>query len=245
MTLLLLAGSGQARVIAEALDQLSTIASLAGATRTPRQLSVPTRHGGFGGEEGFLRFLKDNKITAVLDATHPFANHISHRTARLCKSRGLPFCQYLRPKWSPETGDIWHDIEDETEVAALATKGDTIFLATGRQTLYRYENLSHCRLICRQIDPPESDFPFPNGAFLVGRPPFSIDDEIALFRRLNVDWLVVKNAGGEAPRSKLNAARVLGLPVIMIKRPQQPDCMRVTTVQDAIKWARCQEIHAT
>ena len=44
-------------------------------------------------------------------------------------------------------------------------------------------------------------------------------DEEALFRRLNVDVLVVKNAGGAASRTKLDAARALGLKVLMIARP--------------------------
>jgi len=240
MTLLLLAGSGQARVIAKALSNRNIIASLAGATRAPRDLGVPTRIGGFGGAAGFEAFLEAEKISAVLDATHPFANRISLRTARICGARNIPYCQYLRPEWKPQDGDIWHLVQDETQVADLVTSGDTIFMATGRQTLHRYENLKDCHLICRQIDETDAPFPFPNGRFLIGRPPFSVKDEIALFRRLKIDWLVVKNAGGDAPRSKLEAARSLGIPVVMINRPEQPNALRVDTVEAAIEWAKNQ-----
>lgn len=240
MTLLLLAGSGQARVIAKALSNRNIIASLAGATRAPRDLGVPTRIGGFGGAAGFEAFLEAEKISAVLDATHPFANRISLRTARICGARNIPCCQYLRPEWKPQDGDIWHLVQDETQVADLVTSGDTIFMATGRQTLHRYENLKDCHLICRQIDETDAPFPFPNGRFLIGRPPFSVKDEIALFRRLKIDWLVVKNAGGDAPRSKLEAARSLGIPVVMINRPEQPNALRVDTVEAAIEWAKNQ-----
>lgn len=240
MTLLLLAGSGQARVIAAALTGQKAIASLAGVTRAPRPLGLPTRIGGFGGDAGFEAYLEAENITAVLDATHPFASRISQRTARICATRDIPYCQYLRPEWEPQTGDIWHLVEDESQVAALVTDGDTIFMATGRQTLHRYENLQHCTLICRQIDESETLFPFPNGRFLIGRPPFSIEDEEALFAKLGVDWLVVKNAGGDAPRSKLEAARHLGIPVVMIKRPQQPNALQVDTVAAAIEWAKKQ-----
>jgi precorrin-6A/cobalt-precorrin-6A reductase len=137
-------------------------------------------------------------------------------------------------------GDVWHLVEDETQVAGLVKAGDTIFMATGRQTLHRYENLKECTLICRQIDESNTPFPFPNGRFLIGRPPFSVADEEALFTKLAIDWLVVKNAGGDAPRSKLEAARGLGIPVVMINRPQQPDAHQADTVAAAIAWAKSQ-----
>ena len=116
--------------------------------------------------------------------------------------------------------------------------GSTVFLATGKPTSVGFANLAACRLICRQIDHADEAFPFPNGEYLIGRPPFSIADEIALFRRLAIDWVVIKNAGGEASRSKLIAARELGLRVAMIKRPEMPDAPRVHTVDAALDWVR-------
>ena len=113
-----------------------------------------------------------------------------------------------------------------------------MFLATGRQTLDQFANLEGRHLICRQIDPPDSPFPFPSGEYRIGRPPFSVADEVALFRELGVDWLVVKNAGGIASRSKLDAARQLELPVAMIRRPAQPDVPKLETVDEAIAWVR-------
>jgi precorrin-6A/cobalt-precorrin-6A reductase len=240
MTLLLLSGTGEAIAIAQALRDgpLPVIASLAGATRLPREMAVPTRAGGFGGDEGFRAYLREAGITAVLDATHPFAARISLRSARICHEENLPYCQLLRPEWQQQEGDRWTMIESEEAAAEHIAPSATVFLATGRQTLDRFENLSVCRLICRQIDPPDREFPFANGEFLVGRPPFSVEEEVGLFRKLKIDWLVVKNAGGEAPRSKLVAARQLGLRVAMINRPKQPQGLKVTSVQAALDWVR-------
>lgn len=238
MTLLLLAGTGEAQQIARALaDQhVDCIASLAGATRAPRATGLPTRVGGFGGESGFKAYLTKAGITAVLDVTHPFAYRISLRTARICEEFGLPYCQLLRPEWRPEDGDRWTVLDREESAARHIPAGSNVFLATGRQTLDRFANLAGCRLICRQIDPPDRAFPFPNGEFLVGRPPFSVEEEATLFRKLGVDWLVVKNAGGEAPRSKLVAARQLGIEVAMISRPPQPNGPKVSSVEAALDW---------
>jgi len=238
MTVLLLAGTGEAQRIARGLADraVPAIASLAGATRAPAPTGLPTRIGGFGGDEGFRAYLRGKGITAVLDATHPFAHRVSHRSARICAEEGLPYCQVLRPAWQPEEGDDWVMLAREDEAAGHIAPGSVVFLATGRQTLERFANLSACRLICRQIDPPEGPFPFPNGEFLVGRPPFSVEDEYKLFKRLGVDWLIAKNAGGEVPRTKLVAARQLGIRVAMIERPPQPDAPRVETVAQALDW---------
>ena len=239
MTLLLLAGTAEAKRIARGLSARgrSAVASLAGATRAPHPTGLPTRIGGFGGEAGFRRYVNEAGISAVVDATHPFAQRISLRTARLCDEMGLPYLQILRPAWTPEPGDDWVMLDHEEDAAGHIPQGATVFLATGRQTLPRFANLSRGRrLICRQIDPPDAPFPFPDGDFLIGRPPFSVEDEIDTFTRHKVDWLIVKNAGGETPRSKLIAARRLGIRVIMLNRPPQPDAPRVETVEQALAW---------
>jgi precorrin-6A/cobalt-precorrin-6A reductase len=236
MTLLLLGGTGEARQIAVQLRGTDAVISLAGATRNPDAQPLPTRIGGFGGAAGFQAYLQEARITAVLDATHPFAAQITKRTASICKQAKLPYVQFLRPPWTPEPGDHWMEIKAETDAADHIPEGSTVFLGTGRQTLERFANLAGREVICRQIDPPESPFPFAGGRFLVGRPPFSVEDEAALFRKLGVDYLVVKNAGGAPSRTKLTAARQLGIPVLMIARPQGGDWPVVDTVDAALAW---------
>ncbi len=241
MTLLLLAGTSEARQIAWALADRSPkiIASLAGVTRNPPDLPVPTRTGGFGGESGFRAFLDQYGVTAVIDATHPFAARITDRTARVCSELGLPCLLFRRLPWVPDEGDHWRMIAQEEDAAAHIPKGATVFLATGRQTLHRFANLAGRRVICRQIDPPTAPFPFEGGEFLIGRPPFSVARERETFTALGVDWLVVKNAGGSLARSKLDAARDLGLPVLMLTRPPVPDGITVaSTLEEALTWAR-------
>jgi precorrin-6A/cobalt-precorrin-6A reductase len=128
----------------------------------------------------------------------------------------------------------------EEEAADVIPVGATVFLATGRQTLQRFANLQGRQLICRQIDPPDGPFPFPGGDYLIGRPPFSVEDEVTLFARLGVDWLVVKNAGGAASRTKLDAARQLGIKVAMIARPPQPEGVKLDSVAAALTWVEDQ-----
>ncbi len=241
MKLLLLAGTSDARRLAVKLaqePQIDVIASLAGVTREPTDLPVPMRSGGFGGRAEFATYLQDNKIDAVVDATHPFAVNISKRSFEVAQEMSLPYLQIMRPAWQPQIDDQWTFVKDEAAAAAHVPIGDVVFLATGRQTLHRFENMTGRKLICRQIDKSEGEFPFEGGEYLIGRPPFSVEEEVELFTRYKVDWLVVKNAGGKLSQSKLVAARQLQMPVLMIRRPPLLDCKQVETSQAALDWVR-------
>ncbi len=238
MTILLLAGTGEARAIAAALagQGMPVVASLAGAVRQPLPLNVPTRIGGFGGEAGFLAYLDAARISAVIDATHPFATRITPRTARICAARRLPYLRIERPGWQAGPQDHWTLIDAEYDAAAHIPDGQTVFLATGRQTLGLYAGLAGSTLYCRQIDPAEMPFPYPKGGFIIGRPPFSVQAETDLFQRLGITWLIAKDAGGVENRTKLDAARDLGIKVLLIRRPATAG-PKVETVQAALDWA--------
>lgn len=238
MKILLLAGTGEANRLADALVAAgyAVTASLAGATRMPRLLGCETRIGGFGGAEGFLTWLAEYRPDLVIDATHPFAHRISARSARLCAETNVPYLQLLRPPWQPDVAKNQREVASAAHVRALVPAGARVFLATGRQTLEDFAGFDDCHLICRQIDPPDGPFPFANGVFLVGRPPFSVEDERALFEELKIDWLIVKNAGGQASYSKIEAAADLNIPVLMLARPVQPECEKVACVEEALAW---------
>ncbi len=241
MRLLLLAGSGEARAVAERLavmEGVEGIASLAGVTTRPAELALPTRIGGFGGGAGFDSYLAESRVDAVLDATHPFAARITARTAEICTRKGLPHSILQRRAWEAKSGDRWCHFDREEEVAGFIPEDATVFLATGGQGLDRFANLRGRRVFCRRIDRPSNSFPFEGGEYLIGKPPFSVEDETRLFVRLGVDWLVVKNSGGAASRSKLDAARALGIRVALLRRPPVPDAVVHSTVEDAVAWVR-------
>lgn len=239
---LILGGTGDARKLCDLVAQteIDATVSLSGATRTPAEMPIPTRTGGFGGADGFAQYLREEGIRVVVDATHPFADRISQRSAKMCQERQIPYLQLLRPAWKSQVGDRWTLIDAEEDAARIIGPRATVFLATGRQTLERFTNLQGRRVICRQIDPPSKPFPFEGGEYLIGRPPFSVLDETMLFKQLKVDWLVVKNAGGDASRTKLDAARALKLRVAMINRPEQPDAQSVQTPEKALEWIKQQ-----
>ena len=65
---------------------------------------------------------------------------------------------------------------------------------------------------------------------IVARGPFALDDELELLRSRKIQWLVARNSGGGGARAKIDAARELGLPVIMLQRPDLPERPRPKTL---------------
>ncbi|CUH40899.1 Precorrin-6A reductase [Jannaschia seosinensis] len=207
---LILGGTAPARLVCAEVSGLDVVASLAGVTDAPARLAVPVRIGGFGGEAGFRAAL--GGVSAVLDATHPFAARISARAVRVCGEMGLPYLRLTRPPWPTRAG--WRHHADGEAAAAAIAAGARVFLSTGPGSLPAFEE-RRLDITCRRIDPaPERA----GVRWILGRPPFTLEAETALFATLGITDLVTKNAGGPAP--KLDAAGVLGLRVHVIDRPR-------------------------
>jgi precorrin-6A/cobalt-precorrin-6A reductase len=236
--ILLLGGTHEAGQMAAALAKagLEAVYSYAGRTAAPVAAPLPTRIGGFGGVAGLAAWLRDNGISHVIDATHPFAAQISRNAVAACAETGLPLIALERPAWQPQDGDRWTCVADiALAVAALPAVPATVFLAIGRQNLEAFRARPEHRYVLRLVDPPDA-LPLPGAKVVVDRGPFSEAGDIALMQDHGVQLVVAKNAGGSGASAKLGAARALGLPVIMIDRPAAPDRRAVGMVAEVMDW---------
>jgi precorrin-6A/cobalt-precorrin-6A reductase len=221
---LILGGTSEARDLASRLAAwpgLRVISSLAGRVRDPALPEGEVRIGGFGGAEGLATWLTGQRITAVIDATHPFAETISASATTASHCTGVPLLRVVRPPWQPGDGDTWHDVRSLPEAASmLPSLGSRIFLTTGRQGLGAFAQLTRTWFLIRCVDPPAGLMP-PRCQVILARGPYDAGAERALMSAQLIDVLVTKNSGGALTAGKLTAARDLGLPVIMIRRPDQ------------------------
>lgn len=237
---LILGGTGEAAALAARLAEdprLAVTTSLAGRTRAPAALAGAVRIGGFGGPEGLAAHIARERVAMVVDATHPFAAVISENAAQACKHSGTPRLQLVRPAWQAQPDDDWRvvaTLEEATEL--LPSLGQRIFLTIGRQEVGAFEDLTEHWFLVRMIEPPETPLPLAQHQLLLGRGPFDETAEMALLRTHEIDALVAKNSGGEATYAKIAAARTLGLPVVMIARPEPPAGAQVTRIEDALAW---------
>ena len=243
--LLILGGTGDAAALAKAcahdFPHLRTISSLAGRTHRPALLAGETHIGGFGGAPGLETFLRQNAVHLVVDATHPFAAQMSRHAALACDRLGIARLQFTRPAWNAARGDRWLEVRDmtaaATQVASVFAANDArVFLSTGRQQLAAFEQLRNTWFLIRTVERLDSPVPLTHYEALIGRGPFSVDQERALLEQHRIDVLVSKNSGGDATYAKILAARSLSLPVIMLRRPAPPPGPAVDTLGDAIAW---------
>jgi precorrin-6A/cobalt-precorrin-6A reductase len=235
---LILGGTAEAVELARACavgPEVEVISSLAGRTRAPGLPPGEVRIGGFGGAAGLTRFLAERAIDRVIDATHPFAVQIGAHAELACREAGVPRLRLLRPPWIREAGDHWIEVADLAEAAQrLPELGCRVFLTVGHQELGAFARLDLWFLV-RAIEPPDA-LPLRQGQWLAGRGPFSIEDEFALLRAHAIDVLVTKASGGGATYAKLAAARQLGLPVVMVRRPPPPPGPVVDSVEASLAW---------
>ena len=109
MRVLILGGTTEASALARLLAgdaRFEATLSLAGRTSAPSPQPIATRVGGFGGAEGLARFLSDQQIDALIDATHPYAPRISANAVVACARTGTALASLVRPAWTPEAGVV-------------------------------------------------------------------------------------------------------------------------------------------
>jgi precorrin-6A/cobalt-precorrin-6A reductase len=239
LTVLVLGGTSEARELAAELagrPGLRVISSLAGRVRDPVLPAGEVRIGGFGGAAGLAAWARAEGIDAVVDATHPFAETISAHAAGACAQAGLPLLRLTRPAWDPRDGDDWHGAGSLAEAAKmLPGLGTRVFLTTGRQSLASFAALDRLWFLIRCVDPPAAPMPA-RCEVLLARGPYEREAERALMRRFRIDVLVTKNSGGQLTAGKLDAARELGIPVVMVARPDPGPVASVPAAGDAARW---------
>lgn len=227
---LIIGGSAEARALAMRLQGRASV-MLPAPERAPQGWPVPVAPHLLSEETLAGRI--GNGVRMIVDATHPCDAASSRLIAETAARHHLPVLRLERPPWRATRRDRWTDLAREGEVARLVAPGDRVFLTTGRETLHRFAGLRKATVFVRQLSDHHMPFPLPRGRFVKGNAPFSETGEAALFRRLGIDWLVLRNAGGPGGWPKLAAARRLGLRVAMLRRPVLPMVPTVTHVAAA------------
>jgi precorrin-6A/cobalt-precorrin-6A reductase len=229
---LLLGGTGDALRLARQLGP-EHVYSLAGLGKVPDDLSCGVRVGGFGGSEGMARYIEDERIDLVIDATHPYAAQISANAAKASGAVRVPCWALRRQGWQPQAGDDWRMVDDWAELTvALASFRRPLF-TLGREPLAHLDEIPPQQFwTVRCLDAHEAS---PRARILATRGPFTLEGERTLFSAEAFDVVVSKNSGGSATEAKLEVARERGLPVVMLRRPELPAVDReFTNVSDLL-----------
>lgn len=238
---LILGGTAEARALAQELTDVGVpvVSSLAGRVARPRLPVGEVRIGGFGGPDALARWLTEHAIAKVIDATHPFAERISASAATACATSGTPLLRLERPGWEAGPGDRWHWVGDlpQADTALHELGARRVLLTSGRQGLAAFTGNDSSWFLIRCVDSPAPEDLPPQHEVLLDRGPYTVDGELALIDGHAIDALVTKDSGGPLTAAKLEAARVRGLPVVVVRRPPRGDTPAVASVAEATAWA--------
>lgn len=220
LTLLLLGGTADARQLATSLHEQG-VAVQYSIVGTVRQPDVPCEVicGGFSRYGGLAAYIAEHQISAVLDATHPYARIISATAVDATKQNHIPCVRFLRPGWKQQRGDRWMRCGNWGEILQKLHGYQRPFFTTGQ--------LSQEVLACLKSDQvalvrtaAAHQVPLSANCFWIKAiGPFSLKKESCIMTNHKIDVLVTKNAGGDATIAKLQAARQLDIPVLMLDRP--------------------------
>lgn len=242
MRILILGGTQEGFDLADRLAEVEgveIISSLAGRTREPRTPKGKVRTGGFGGAQGLARYLRAERITHLINATHPFAEQISANAVLAAEALGIPLMRLLRPAWTAQREDRWIGARHAAEAAELCRReGGRIFLTLGSGELAAFAHVHNAHFVVRMVDVPD-ELPLRDHRTIAARGPFSLQDELRLLAEHHIGVVVAKNSGGDATYAKIEAARRMGLPVIMIERPAialDPRSPVVASVAETVHW---------
>jgi precorrin-6A/cobalt-precorrin-6A reductase len=238
--ILILGGTTEARQLTERLanrSDLDVTLSLAGRTASPIPHPVPLRIGGFGGADGLAEYLAAERVDVLIDATHPYADIMSHNAAAAARKAGVALVALHRVPWTPVAGDRWIEVGDtHAAVDTIGANGRNVFVTLGRSGLEVFAGAPQHRYLIRSVDPVVPPLALPHVTYITARGPFGEQGERALMSTHQIDIVISKNSGGDAAYGKIAAARAFGIAVIMIHRPPPPDAPAVQTVDDAIAW---------
>lgn len=239
---LVLAGTTEATELARLLvdDGFEVISSLAGVTGQPLPRAGQVRSGGFGGAAGLVAYLRKEGVDLIVDATHPFAAVMPFNACAAAAETGIPHLRLLREPWRAQPGDRWIEVADLTAAATIVGEiGERVFLAVGRKSLEPFAACGGTWFLVRSIEPVTTILP--NSLAIRDRGPFRFEREMELLDEHAIDTVVAKNAGGQATIAKLEAARSLGITVVMVQRPPGPAGVLIaSSAAAAAEWVRSQ-----
>jgi cobalt-precorrin 5A hydrolase/precorrin-3B C17-methyltransferase len=200
--------------------------------------------------ESWLKLLKEDGargLLGVVDATHPFAAGATAGIKAACDIAGVPLCRFVRPELIPEGAIVAESPENASETAVeLTSEGDVVFLSLGVNMLPRVLPIlrdSGRGVLVRMLPTAESM----TKAVRAGLGPMEIiaswgaggaDFNAALCAERRVKCIISK-ASGEAGgvEAKAEAAGRLGIPLILISRPEESDDMeRAVDIEELLQW---------
>ena len=223
--ILILGGTKEAFSLAKTLvaDGHDVTTSLVGATNNPAPVEGKLRIGGYSkgfisGAIGLAEYLEDECFDQLIDATHPFAKQISENAKIAAEMSGVPLEVISRLPWVRQASDQWIEVISIEDAVSAIPKGAKVFLALGSKYIDVFENRPDVDFLVRMVDEPYLPLRLNKHKLILGKPNREMGQEKSLFLEHEITHVVCRNSGGTGSYAKIEAARTLSIPVILISQ---------------------------
>ncbi|MBS5624742.1 MAG: cobalt-precorrin-5B (C(1))-methyltransferase [Porphyromonadaceae bacterium] len=199
-----------------------------------------TRVAGGMDCDAMTEFCSTHNIRLIIDAAHPFASLLHTTVATVSEQLDLPVIRLERRYPPRDESLVWCDTFDDAIDYLESHEIRDLLALSGVQTitkLQRYWKKHPCHF--RVLDRDDSreiarraGFPAENLLFWQEG-----QDELTLFRQLRPGAILTKESGESGYyEEKITAARQLGIPVIVIRRPSLPDSFYVVNDEHGLRY---------
>ena len=199
-----------------------------------------TRVAGGMDCDAMTEFCSTHNIRLIIDAAHPFASLLHTTVATVSEQLDLPVIRLERRYPPRDESLVWCDTFDDAIDYLESHEIRDLLALSGVQTitkLQRYWKKHPCHF--RVLDRDDSreiarrtGFPAENLLFWQEG-----QDELTLFRQLRPGAILTKESGESGYyEEKITAARQLGIPVIVIRRPSLPDSFYVVNGEHGLRY---------
>lgn len=227
MKVVIFSGTTEGRELSKLLAEAGAEATVCVLTdygsETQGELSGVTVHVGPLTEAEKQALLANAAL--CVDATHPYATHVSASVKNACEKAGVAYLRLKRSESETEGAVI---VNSAAEAAAfLKTREGNILLTTGAKELAAFAGLGPERLFPRVLPSHAAisaceSLGIPHRNIIAMQGPFTRDMNAATIRQFSIRWLVTKDGGaaGGYPE-KAAAAKETGTQLIVLRRPEE------------------------
>ena len=232
--ILLLGGTSDTTPIARELAESGYRVLVSMATEISLELSEHpniSRRAGRLDEEQMTRLISECNIDSIVDATHPYATLVRTTARSVSRRLNIPYFALNRPTGIPDSETVIPAASHEEAARIACSAGRTVFVTTGVTNLKPYVHEAERtggKLIVRVLPVKSSldacrTLGIDEKYIIAKRGPFSVDENRSVMKRFGAGVLVTKDSGpaGGTPE-KLEAARLEGCSVVVVKRPDKP-----------------------
>lgn len=250
--ILVMAGTTEGRELACRLAErghrvLATVVSSYGSHLFPPDISLEVLVQRLSLTQ-IKQLIDEKNIELIIDATHPYATEITKNAWQASQDKEVSFIRFERSREQKRDFNCNFYFAGSYKEAAEIASGfeGTIFLTIGSKNLEPFIDAGkkkEIRIVARVLPEPEVirkclELNLKPRDIIAMQGPFSEEMNAAMFKEYKAAVVVTKESGETGGFSaKVKAAGALGIPVVVIERPEYSGIPTTSNIDEIFKKA--------